>query len=75
MSSEAVWCDGTTHRAEIEIITFVTVEQAENVNRTLVIGDKDTVMSKLKELKESSSPSESIFIEYCCNKCKEVANG
>jgi hypothetical protein len=75
MASDAVWCDGTTHRAEVEVVTMVVVEQAESINRTLMVGSESTIANQLQQLKDGSAKNESIFIEYCCDKCKEAVNG
>lgn len=73
MTTEQVWCDGTKHRVEMDVVTFI--EQPDQVFRSFISGTIDEVKSKIAEINAGKNPNASVFYEYCCDKCKEEANG
>ena len=66
-------CDGINHRAQIDFVTFI--EHPDQVWRKYAIGSVDQVKEVVANYKAEKSPSVDIFVEYCCEKCKEEANG
>jgi hypothetical protein len=65
-------CDGVNHRAEVDVVTFI--EQPDQIFRTLIMGDVETIRSKVQEMERDKSPNASVYIDYCCDACKEMAN-
>jgi hypothetical protein len=63
-------CDGINHRAEVDVVTFI--EQPDQIFRTLIMGDVETIKSKVLEMERDKAPNTSVYIDYCCEACKEV---
>jgi hypothetical protein len=68
-----VGCSGDDHRAMIEVVTFTEVPDSHF--STYVNGNIDKVVGEVKKLKESASPSTSLYVSWCCKQCEEAANG
>lgn len=68
-----VSCDGINHHARIDFITFIQVP--DNVWRQYAAGSVEQVKEIVAGYKAKKEPSVDIFVEYCCNACKEESNG
>ena len=66
-------CNKDKHRAMVEVVTFVEVPDAHFA--TYIDGTIEQVVSKVRDMKQSASPSASLYVSWCCKQCEEVANG
>ena len=73
MTDDRVWCEGENHRVEVDVVTFII--QPDQVFRQFVVGTADEIKQRLKEMRDTKSPNADMFVEYCCDKCKEEDNG
>ena len=73
MVNERVWCDGVKHRVMVEVVTFIETPDQHFIH--YVEGEAKQVASEVAKLELSKSPGASMYLEYCCDKCKEVTNG
>ena len=73
MTDDRVWCEGTQHRVEVDVVTFIF--QPDEVFRKFVVGTADEVKQQLREIRATKSPNADMFVAYCCDKCKEEENG
>jgi hypothetical protein len=65
-------CDGINHHAKIDFITFI--QHPDQVWRKYAAGSVQEVNKVIADYKAEKAPSVDIFVEYCCEACKEAAN-
>lgn len=68
-----LWCDNDNHKAEVDIVTYIL--HPDEVIRQLVVGSAKDIAATIKDMEDRKAPSASLFVSYCCDKCKEVVNG
>lgn len=66
-------CDGINHNVKIDFVTFIT--RPDEVWRRVAVGNLDEVQTQVQQYKQDKSPDVDMFLEYCCDKCKEAVNG
>jgi hypothetical protein len=66
-------CSKDRHRAMVEVVTFLEVPDTHFA--TYVDGTADDVVKRVREMKESASPSASLYVSWCCKQCEEASNG
>lgn len=73
--TDRVYCDGTTHRAVLEFVTFTEVPDSHS--SAIVEGTLEQVRETVAELKAEQPGSTSVYVDWCCQECRveEVSNG
>jgi uncharacterized alkaline shock family protein YloU len=66
-------CDGINHHVKIDFITFV--QYPDNVWRRYATGNAEQVKQTVADYKASKESNVDIYVEYCCQACKEEDNG
>ena len=66
-------CDGVNHHVKVDFITFIS--HPDSVTRQWVNGTTDTVIKTIKQYQAAKAPDVDMFIDYCCEACKEASNG
>lgn len=64
-----VSCDGVNHHVKVEFVTYYTLP--DNVWRKWANGTADQVKEEVAKLKSIAGKDTSVFIDYCCEECKE----
>jgi hypothetical protein len=63
-------CDGTNHHVKIDFVTFI--EHPDEVWRKWATGTVDKIVQEIKNYRDSKAPNVDMFIDYCCEACKEA---
>ena len=66
-------CDGINHSVKIDFVTFIT--RPDEVWRRVASGNLSEVTGQVNQYKQDKSPEVDMFLEYCCDKCKEAIDG
>ena len=67
-----VVCDGVNHHVKLEFVTYYTLP--DNVWRKWANGSAEQVKQEVAKLKAETDNDTSVFIDYCCEACKEEDN-
>ena len=70
---QKVSCNGTEHRVRIDVVTFIEVPDDRFVLD--LYGVEDKIKEDIAKFKSDVNPRASVYYDYCCNACKEVADG
>ena len=73
MTDDKVRCDGTLHRAVLEFVTFTEIPDSHS--SAIVEGTIESVRETVAEMKSEVSSNTSVYVDWCCDACKEVTNG
>lgn len=65
-------CDGINHHVKVDFITFIS--HPDHVSRQWVNGTADIVTETIRQYKQTKDPAVDMFIDYCCDACKEESN-
>lgn len=66
-------CNGVDHRVRIDVVTFIEVPDDRFVLD--LYGKEDKIKHDIELFKAKVNPKASVYYDYCCDKCKEEANG
>jgi hypothetical protein len=66
---DEVSCDGINHHVKMEFVTYYTLP--DNVWRKWANGTIEQVKEEVSKLKATVDDDTSVFIDYCCEACKE----
>jgi len=66
-------CDGINHHVKIDFVTFIS--HPDEIWRKWATGTVDKIIQEIKDYQANKGPNVDMFIDYCCDKCKEEANG
>lgn len=73
MIDDKVRCDGELHRAVLEFVTFTEIPDSHT--SAIVEGTIEAVRETVADMKSQANSSTSVYVDWCCDECKEVANG
>lgn len=66
-------CDGINHKVIVDVVTYIS--HVDEHFQNYISGSIGDVRKQLADIASKKSPSSEIWYDYCCEDCKEVANG
>jgi len=51
------------------------IEAPGHTDNYRIVGNLETIVEKVKQIQDTRTKNVSLFIEYCCDTCKEAVNG